>query len=979
MARKERSVRRIDERNDNIVTGGADLLQIGSSAVTSPGIVQPPGPTFVTVGTQVLLRTTYTPKVAVNVSYGAPANLLPEFYQIQYAEDSGFTVNVLNVTSSQTTAALEMKTNTDYWIRVRAMIRGLYSEWEYPSNYPTVSVHTIDDTTPPAAVSGVTTNWTTGDLIISWTNPSSSNFFQTRLRIYNAAGSILYKEVMIVGNPGSTSQYRFTVDENRQVTGGTFLTSVKYELLAYSLAGVPAVTTISGTVTKPAVTKPATLTHTWSGDDGTYDETVVVSWSGVSGAADYVLTIDGNQKITPLLQYTYTFSENVSDHRPTLQSGDPVLAMTIQARDPLGQISPGLSGTATNVAPQSSNLALTMVAGFSSLYAYVTPTTEIKDLNYYNWTLRSGGVTVKSAISNTPEISFTTLNGTYELQVYAVDMFGQKSATLSGTSSLDGLTIAQLRAETEYTNSLGTNPSSLTGLKDGNLVQSVITIPSGTTWRWHMAERPLLDRYRSITVALSGALTNMPRLYFGTSSDNNTFRWWSGPLTSTGSIAGNTTLTEYGTEANAQTNAVLATNINRFDLPSIIEARFVRMGHRGNIHNLTEFYPRRLVQSDDIEAESIKAINIAAGNILADHIFVLNLGAITANIGQLVIDPTGYIWQGTGTPDVPYTGLKIYSTGGLGRLTTYSGGVEQIRLDTDGKLKAAGGAVILDSTGIDFDFTAAGVNTGYVYLDWKATTTMIAELGVDNLVGFNIMNLGTYNTAGTLVRSQLQLVTDKTTPSLSYAAFNIDGYNSTSISKVGIFTDALRLGTSATAPPAGGIDAVFTGGSKTGWHLSVHNASADVLLKLDDNAENIIGTGSYFIKGIKGSTDMFSVRGDGLVTAAGDVFIIQSGGDPRMIVGDSTAGGDFGYVQWNSAGDELRIGLSTGGDAITITEGENIGINGASFGSGTGVIFILNRTAAPSSNPTGGGILYTESGALKYRGSSGTVTTIANA
>lgn len=50
-----------------------------------------------------------------------------------------------------------------------------------------------------------------------------------------------------------------------------------------------------------------------------------------------------------------------------------------------------------------------------------------------------------------------------------------------------------------------------------------------------------------------------------------------------------------------------------------------------------------------------------------------------------------------------------------------------------------------------------------------------------------------------------------------------------------------------------------------------------------------------------------------------------------------------------------------------------------SFGSGVGVIYIANRGAAPSSNPTGGGILYVESGALRYRGSSGTTTTLAAA
>ena len=39
----------------------------------------------------------------------------------------------------------------------------------------------------------------------------------------------------------------------------------------------------------------------------------------------------------------------------------------------------------------------------------------------------------------------------------------------------------------------------------------------------------------------------------------------------------------------------------------------------------------------------------------------------------------------------------------------------------------------------------------------------------------------------------------------------------------------------------------------------------------------------------------------------------------------------------------------------------------------------LTNTTAPSANLTGGGILYVEAGALKYRGSSGTITTLGPA
>lgn len=56
----------------------------------------------------------------------------------------------------------------------------------------------------------------------------------------------------------------------------------------------------------------------------------------------------------------------------------------------------------------------------------------------------------------------------------------------------------------------------------------------------------------------------------------------------------------------------------------------------------------------------------------------------------------------------------------------------------------------------------------------------------------------------------------------------------------------------------------------------------------------------------------------------------------------------------------------------------NLGFNIVSFGGGKGVFSIANCDTAPSSNISGG-ILYVESGALKYRGSGGTVTTLGSA
>ncbi len=79
-----------------------------------------------------------------------------------------------------------------------------------------------------------------------------------------------------------------------------------------------------------------------------------------------------------------------------------------------------------------------------------------------------------------------------------------------------------------------------------------------------------------------------------------------------------------------------------------------------------------------------------------------------------------------------------------------------------------------------------------------------------------------------------------------------------------------------------------------------------------------------------------------------------------------------------------RNATDTGFETIVVFQrvaaGGNIGFRtGSQFGAGQGVIAIANATVAPSVNPAGGGILYVEDGALKYRGSNGTVTVIAPA
>jgi len=113
---------------------------------------------------------------------------------------------------------------------------------------------------------------------------------------------------------------------------------------------------------------------------------------------------------------------------------------------------------------------------------------------------------------------------------------------------------------------------------------------------------------------------------------------------------------------------------------------------------------------------------------------------------------------------------------------------------------------------------------------------------------------------------------------------------------------------------------------------------------------------------------------------------IQNTVAPNQITG-SNGNRLFGTGGIFAVGQEITVGsglnLSSGsltvpsnGITNTMLAGS---ISSSKLGDGSGALAISNASPVPSTNPTGGGILYVEAGALKYRGSSGTVTTIANA
>jgi hypothetical protein len=281
------------------------------------------------------------------------------------------------------------------------------------------------------------------------------------------------------------------------------------------------------------------------------------------------------------------------------------------------------------------------------------------------------------------------------------------------------------------------SPGSLR-LDDVNIILPALT----TNWHWTQAEWPILYRFRTVTISASSG-----QGYIATSSDGTTWQYFSGPMGS--ASGGYNALTLHSTQAAAEAMAVnLPGPANpRWDLPDITECRFIRLYHRsttGASYDLYEHYPRRLVQSDDIEAESIRAINIAANSITADKITTLTLtgkSIQTASSGARV-ELSGH----------DFGGLIGYNTTDTYNPSDGTGTYQVLWDKADGELYAGTGTVVLGSDGIRivdpgtfndtaaYKFTDAGGATvygglyGHNNLGAPRITLQTAELGVGTLI-----------------------------------------------------------------------------------------------------------------------------------------------------------------------------------------------------------------------------------------------------
>jgi hypothetical protein len=177
----------------------------------------------------------------------------------------------------------------------------------------------------------------------------------------------------------------------------------------------------------------------------------------------------------------------------------------------------------------------------------------------------------------------------------------------------------------------------------------------------------------------------------------------------------------------------------------------------------------------------------------------------------------------------------------------------------------------------------------------------------------------------------------------------------------------------------------FAGGQ---WNY-INNASADQYYQISGSHVWRSGTGGAGGTAIGWSTLMtLNSTGLGLGVTPSERLHVFSASSPNVLV-EGNAGTYARYVSkvgaktWSAGYRSGTLQFEIQEDSTThfvVANGGNVGVgNISAFGtSAVGVIGIANGTA-PTTSPAGMGQLYVEAGALKYRGSSGTVTTLANA
>ena len=382
---------------------------------------------------------------------------------------------------------------------------------------------------------------------------------------------------------------------------------------------------------------------------------------------------------------------------------------------------------------------------------------------------------------------------------------------------------------------------------------------------------------------------------------------------------------------------------------------------------------------------------------------VTGAGALTATNATITgnITATGGSFTGT----VTASGVGKFTAGGA-------------TLDANGLALTAGSSYSA-ANAVTFYHSATQTATLYNYYselpvsdpaDGKSFVHLRAESKSANTFGLAQTTVAARNNLGrdvmlTLTSNGAVSGTSTAEASLSVAAsvtltgFCVGGTSPNAMLDVrgtGVFTGAVTLSGGVAGNVAFDTNTLYV--DATNNHVGVGTTSPASRLSVTDEA-TVAGrgvtvsqhtadaaAGLFIFRKSRGSAGSPSTTANGDYTAA---FVAQNhdgtayrsnGTFGYRVTGAVTTNNLPGQWFWASSATDDTDPATNGTIRLVVGTDGNVGIGTTSqFGGGGGVIGIKDATTAPTTNPSGGHVLYSQAGALKGRGSSGTVTTIAAA
>lgn len=439
----------------------------------------PPAQVEITAPTSLALTTssgssTAAPTAVISATWVQPAGYTPDYYAVEVDESNTFpeaTTRKFTTAGSQPSIAIpNLKPATTYYVRVAAKRSGRQSPWT-----ATASILSDSDTTPAAQVTSLAGVWIgTGDLLITWVNPTSANLKDIELTIKASSGGATYRVI----NWG-VSPFLYTAAMNLQDTAGAGDPSLYIEARSRTFSNVTNNTSVPTLTTTKAAPSAPTVTHSWTGDTGTAGADLIFNLTAVTDAASYKIALNG---ATPPREigttYTYTLDANIAQNG----SADPTISYSVTVVDGLGQSSTAVTGTATNAAPPAPTVTVYGSAIGTFAIAKVGGT-QAADFSKYEYVWKRDGSTVTTRESpdseNVYEMSAAADSGPHDWTcvVRQKDAFAQySSTTTSAVVQIDALLLSTLRQDITYRDSELTDPATLkAALADGNTTSGGIT------------------------------------------------------------------------------------------------------------------------------------------------------------------------------------------------------------------------------------------------------------------------------------------------------------------------------------------------------------------------------------------------------------------------------------------------------------------------------------------------------------------------